>query len=223
MSTQQLSKTKQKRQQAIDLRKQGLSFKEIAKTIHVSMSSLSTWLRGIELTKEQRKRLNHREHENWKLGGQRVQQLWIAKRAEIAASYNPPIHDSHFMLGLGLYWGEGMKWSESHVAMGNTSPEILRTFINWINKSFPGEFTRFRVAVQHHQGAERDLEVKKYWSQMLSIPVANFTKCHQVKPRSNRPPRRLGYGIATVRVAGKGVWMIRQKIKVALELVASMM
>jgi transposase-like protein len=223
MSDERLRHSSEKKRQAVALRKRGWSYTEIAKKIHVSMSSLSLWLHDVSLTPEHRERLTWKMQKNGRLGARRVREQWEERRRSITETYEPPLNDPSFMLGLGLYWGEGKKCSESAVSLSNTSAEILRTFILWIKRHFAEHDTSFSVYLQHHQGEGNDLTVVQHWSEALGIHASAFSRCHHVKPRSDHPPRRLGYGVAHVSVRGRGVWIIRQKIKIALERVASLM
>ena len=41
-----------------------------------------------------------------------------------------------FGMGLGLYWGEGTKASISSIRLGNTDPELIKVFINFLIRFF---------------------------------------------------------------------------------------
>jgi hypothetical protein len=208
-----------KKKRAIELRLQGYSYREILGQVNVSMSSLSLWLRDIRLTEDQKDRLREKGNVHRILGGQRTRLKWQNLKIEALSDYIPPIENPRFMLGLGLYWGEGRK-TETHVAIGNTCPRILRIFIAWIREFFPGEFERFSVSVQHHWGAGKDCEVIAYWSDELGLEVRDFTKCVHILPRNDRPLRKFGFGIAYVAVRGSAVWRICEKIRITTESIA---
>lgn len=48
------------REQALELRRQGMSMRDIASTLHVSKGSVSLWVRDIVLTQEQQAVLHYR-------------------------------------------------------------------------------------------------------------------------------------------------------------------
>lgn len=211
-----------KKEQAIALRSEGCSYKEIAKKVSVSMSSLSLWLKDVPLTHNQKTSLEKRGKTG---GGAATKLKWQAERELVRSSYSPPFHDPSFTLGLALYWGEGTKWNESTVALANTDPKVLRVFCKWMNDYFPAEFEKLTVNVHHHNGEEGDLSSLQFWSEILSIPMANFQKSTLIKPRQisgegkvRGSNRGTGHGIATVCVQGEGVWKIRQKIQHSIDL-----
>src|SRR5688500_18905998 len=111
-------------QQARDLRRQGLSLREICKQVPAAKSSISLWIRGIALTEEQFLRIS----DNKVRAREQASRTKRLKRQERLAGYGPQAeaehetlrNDPHFMFGLALYIGEGSK---------GTRPEI--EFINW--------------------------------------------------------------------------------------------
>ena len=203
------------REKAVSLRRQGKSYKQIAEELSVSKSTLSLWLRDVKLSSQEQRLLeNNLRHQSVKAGKSLIK-TWADLRENTKASYTPPLNEPEFMLGVGLYWGEGDKFSQSRVGMANSDPRILRLFIDWIRRYFFGE--SFIVAV-HHYCPERDQIVKEWWSEQLRIPIDSFNKSYFVPSKiSLRKRNTLEFGTATVTVKGKGVWVIRQKIEKAFE------
>lgn len=74
-----------KKLNAIELRKQGLSYREIRKSINVSKSTLSLWLKDIELTEQQKKRLTRLQATAY-LGAKKNQAKSLAHHKEIRES-----------------------------------------------------------------------------------------------------------------------------------------
>jgi len=71
-----MSKSKEKNM-AIELRQRGLSYSEILDRLteegcKVSKGSLSNWLKSVNLTEEQQKRLEEREEEGKRRGRQKI-------------------------------------------------------------------------------------------------------------------------------------------------------
>lgn len=132
-------------------------------------------------------------------------------------SYNPPFHDPKFMLGLGLYWGEGSKYSESETAFTNADPYMVCQFKNWVCTYFRDDFDRFSVEV-HHYGIKPDEEVKSYWSVLLDVPLADFVKSQTTVSGLSKLKKgnTLPFGTVQVRLRGKGKWVVRAKIQKAL-------
>ncbi|MBI3255525.1 MAG: hypothetical protein HYZ63_00990 [Candidatus Andersenbacteria bacterium] len=104
-----LPKPKEKKR-ALALRKKGLSYSEILKTVPVAQATLSLWLRHIHLTDSQLKRLNVISQG---AGARARRQQRIDKQAELAENVKGEIEElllnPFFMFGVALYWAEGNK------------------------------------------------------------------------------------------------------------------
>ena len=77
----------EEKNKAIELRKQGLSYKEILEQISVAKSSLSLWLRNVGLSKKQKQRLTKKKIASALRGAlsRKNQRLDIVKRISGAA------------------------------------------------------------------------------------------------------------------------------------------
>ena len=103
------------REKALKLRHRGWSIKDIAKTLEVSQSTTSYWCRDIMLTTLQVKRL---QKKSWDAGVEalmlaaekkRKKRFFDVKRYKAygAKDVGKLTNRDLFMVGLGLYWGEG--------------------------------------------------------------------------------------------------------------------
>src|SRR5262245_15736046 len=112
----------EERERARELRRQGLSIKEICAHLSVAKSSVSLWVRDISLTSEQIERLEQRRSDNRKRfvywgreHGAKIQK----QAAEVRhnrfsdAGYMRAKVDEEFRLICALYWGEGSKSSKT--------------------------------------------------------------------------------------------------------------
>ena len=89
---------------AISLRKKGFSYKEIAEALKIAKATLSCWLRDVELSQEQIRRLKEKCRYQSIECGKKVSAAWDERRIKVFEEYNPPLTDPDFMLGLGLFW-----------------------------------------------------------------------------------------------------------------------
>src|SRR5262245_36571464 len=123
------------REKARELRRAGKSIKEIAREVGVSPGTVSVWVRDIPLTKEQflalqsRPKLHiykaiqgHRDRRD-----QRYQEYY--KEAEL--EFEKLIKNPLYVLGLGLYIGEGYKYNDNAVGVGNADPKVIRKCIEF--------------------------------------------------------------------------------------------
>jgi hypothetical protein len=127
------------KKEAIRLRKKGMSIRGISKTLKISKGSIGPWVKGVVLSKEQIAVLmenQKKEREDW---GKLQENLNRTKRIirdteciKEADSEWPKLQDKHdFILGLGLYAGEGRKtgrwWS-----LANMDYRIIQAMMRFL-------------------------------------------------------------------------------------------
>ena len=174
------------------LRKKGLSVKEIQKKLRVSRSSVSLWVRDIQLNKKQLERL----YLNKKTGALRgsiigakkkqreredlTRRLIIEGRKEVG---NISSRD-RFIAGIVMYFAEGDK-KDGHVSFCNTDPNAVRFMVNWIKEFCNPPEEKLRGALYIHDDLS-EKKARKYWSKLTGIPLTQFTKSYIAK---NNPSR----------------------------------
>lgn len=166
------------------LRESGYSIKNIAKKLKVSVSSVSNWVRDIELTPEQRAVLE--EHARNPYYGKRKDYLDLIKRTKeqkIERLRKGGIREigglskrELFLVGSALYWAEGFK-KDSQVGFANQDPDMVRLFIMWLNKCFGYNLSQLTARTTINIGhKKRASEINDYWSQITGIPLNQFKK-----------------------------------------------
>ncbi len=123
-------------EQARALRVQhGLSIREIERLLGVSKSSESRWVRDIELTREQLRRLDRRNpiHNQQRNGSAANAQRARGRRAEFQEEGRRRAREADwsYTAGCMLYWAEGEK-SRNAVRFSNSDPEMMRFFIAFL-------------------------------------------------------------------------------------------
>lgn len=203
------------RKEAEKLRRQGMTYRQIAKRLNVSKGTVSVWLSDLILSDEERLVLaaNCRIISSDSGNGNRIK--WEKLKQEVKSAYKPPLNDPNFTLGLALYWGEGNKTGT--VGLVNTDPLLLKKFIIWIKDFFKEDYEDFVLTIHHYKPNEDNL-IKHWWRQELGIEQfckSNFSISCQSKLKRNTLP----YGTARVVVRGKNTWRIKTKINKAMELI----
>lgn len=167
-----------KREEAIQLRKQGLPYSVIRQKLGVSKSTLSLWLRDMPLSRVEINNL--RAHSPQRI--ERYRQAMRAKKdARRAIVFHKVAEDigkfskrDTFIAGLFLYWGEGTKTAECNTSLTNTDPAIIRFYIKWLESM---GVRRDSLRVKLHVYADQDVKkLIKFWSETLKISGNNFTK-----------------------------------------------
>src|SRR3989344_5459980 len=185
---------------AITLRKKGLSYNEIRKEIPIAKSTLSLWLRSIELKPEFKKRLYTKQIEILARGSRSQKERRMREVEEIIKEASGQIKlpispDALCLIGAGLYWAEGSKGKRFQMA--NSDPFLILFMVQWIEKIFNISVRTLKARLNIYP-QQNDLEIKKFWSNLTGIPLKNFQKSY-IKPFSTGYKKNnLFYG--TIRV-----------------------
>lgn len=127
---------------------EGRSIKEIAKELGVSRSSVSRWVRDIELNDQQLAALLERNPAyNRQLNGwlvvasrRRAARVRAQQRGRALARRREPLH----VAGCMLYWAEGSKMRNS-LQFSNSDPEMVRFFVRFLRAYFDLEDEQIRI------------------------------------------------------------------------------
>jgi len=127
------------------------------------------------------------------------------KRAEIKRSeiHVAPDIDSitkdqaRFLAGI-LYGCEGSKYpSHSGVAFANSEPNLVLGFLQLLRRAFDLNDSKFSVHLQAHVTQDYE-EIKKFWSNLLSLPQSCFIK-PTVRQPAGKKHRNNYLGTCTLR------------------------
>ncbi|MSR67202.1 hypothetical protein EXS65_00010 [Candidatus Peribacteria bacterium] len=103
-----------------------------------------------------------------------------------------------FGMGIGLYWGEGTKANKYSVRLGNTDPELLRTFLEFLVRFFRIKKVDCRFGLQVFTDME-PTKVLDFWSKKLKIPKRQFYKLTVTRSGSLGTYRKKSqYGVVTI-------------------------
>ena len=160
----------EQREKARLLRAENRTLKEIAEILGVSKSSVSLWVRDMNIEIHQRRP-----------GERRTNALHEAKLAEIEVCNRLGIDrvgqlsdDAFRAAGAALYAGEGGK-TDKKVNFANTNADMMRFFCVWLRRFFAVDESRLRVRVYLHEGLDLDA-AQAHWSAVTGIPIAQFNK-----------------------------------------------
>ncbi len=165
-----MSKSSQKLN-ALSLRRLGWSIKDISRKLKVSRSSVSVWCQGINLTEKQKAKLHAKQVIAGNVGRQKGAEMNRNKRLEslaVAELFAKELiknitNKELFYLGLGLYWGEGIKSRSGPAAIVNSDPEVLKVSIKWFYECFHVDVADIRPYVYiSEQHKDREKVIMKY-------------------------------------------------------------
>jgi len=204
-----IEKTKE-RQQAIALRKKGLSYNEILKRVPVAKSTLSLWLRDIGLAKRRKQRLTEKRRIAQIKAQQTCRNNRIKATEEIKLLARKEIpklsRKKLWLIGVALYWAEGSKQKETNVSqrvsLGNSDPNVVKIFLRWLMEICLVQKKDIHIRLYiHRTGNEK--RALNYWSKVTKIPIKKFQKTvfkkHNVKT-NRKVDNRQYFGLLDVGV-----------------------
>jgi len=205
-----MAKVKEK-QLAIKLRRQGKSIKDIADILAVSKGSVSLWCQEIILTKKQAALLKKKQVDAGNVGRILGAKMNKQKRLDAIESRadegNKRIGSLSqrdlLMLGVGLYWGEGVKSRNGTASLVNSDPTVLLIGKKWFQECLDVPLVDFNPYISISEiHKNREEKILKYWSEYLDIPKYQFNKVIFLK---NRPKKLYEnhdsyYGVVSLRI-----------------------
>jgi hypothetical protein len=181
--------------------------KEIARIVGVSLSSVSLWVRDIELEGIQRASMRCRAARRrgeasaaWARARRRDAQQMGRRRAR----HGDRLH----MAGCMLFWAEGSRGRNS-VIFTNSDPAMVKYFVRFLRECFAVPDDRIRITCNlFADHAERQQEIEDFWLETTGLPrsrlaksIVNVYSKHSKKKRRNK----LFYGTCRLVVCDTAV------------------
>lgn len=172
----------------------GMSIRDIASRLGISKSTVSLWCADIVLSAAHAEELRknrilggykgrlagarfHKDKKEEKIRLFRSEGMRITKNAD---------NQDLFMVGLGLYMGEGNKIG-NRFQFTNSNPELVKIILLWLKRSFqiPKSHIYCRVLINEIH-SYRVTSVERRWSKLLGIPKEQFRKTLLIKSKSKK-------------------------------------
>lgn len=194
------------KEQATEMRRSGKSYKEIRTALRIPVSTLSDWFSEVEWSKQIKYGLTAKAtalgtanlFELSKIRGVHLTRIYSEARVEARKEMDVLKYNPLFLAGMMLYWGEGDKATKCNVRLANTDPMMLRLFYTFLQQICGAPPTKIAAHVLVYPDLD-ELEVRKYWSENIGMPIDRFTKSTLIQGR--HPTKRLGYGVCTVVIS----------------------
>lgn len=205
------------KEKAMKLRKEGYSYSYIQECVNVSKSTLSYWLANIpyEPNRETRARIGNAKSKTAIAKNRQKIDSIARAREEASKDIKTLSHRDLFMIGLGLYIGEGTKTNNT-VRIINADPRVVRIALKWFREVIGLNTENFAVRIHIYPDNNKE-ECLAYWSQETQLPLSQFQKTQVDKRVDKKMGKRskLPYGTAhiTIRSCGKkefGVFLARK-------------
>ena len=204
------------REKAINLRRSGLSYSQILEQVPVARSTLSLWLRSVNLSKRSKQKLTARRLAALKKGGEARRRQRISLTQKILSESIKEIglisRRELWLIGAMLYWAEGTKEKDRHgsgVQFTNSDPQMIRVFLKWLSEicKIPKERIYFDIFIHESKSADVD-KIIDFWFKTTDFPKPAFS--HVYIKRNKLSPRRKNsstpyHGVIKVRVRESSV------------------
>lgn len=214
------------KQKAHDLRISGKSYSEIAKILEVSRSTLSLWLRDVDLSGEAKREMVKRTSQPAlrALTSYTKKQRVVAEQSLVQNKKRGRATVGDFLtsrelslVGASLYWGEGYKRLRmmhgkeviNHpVSFTNADPVIIKMFMRYLREfhKVADSSVRVNVRIFPQQNAEK---VLSYWREVTGLPATSFLKPSVTVGTGGakkRPTERIPWGVIQLRVYDTGLF-----------------
>lgn len=178
------------KEEAIKLRKKGFSYSEILKHFPVAKSTLSLWLRSVNLTKRQQQKLSYKKLEAGYRGGQKRKLQRIESEISIRQHAISEIQsidkNSLLLMGIMLYWAEGAKSKVYRPSQGiifsNSDPLMSKFFLKWLKKCLKISDERLVFEIYIHENHKASIfTIKSYWANATGFHINKFDKIYYKK------------------------------------------
>jgi lambda repressor-like predicted transcriptional regulator len=194
------------KEKAIYYRERGYSYSMISKRIGLAKSTLSSWLKDVPYkpNKIVLKRIQWAPSKSAEKSHKKKVLNIITERNIAKKELGKISKRDLWLLGIGLYLGEGSKLDE-RIRIINSDPKIIKLSVKWL-KDICGLKKENIVPYVHLYPDNNIANTVKYWSKITDIPQKQFgkTQIDNRKNKSNKKRRKLPYGTLHLQVKSCG-------------------
>ncbi len=196
---------KEERLIARKLRAEGYSLQDIVTTLKVSKSSVSIWVRDVELSEIQKVKLAQKGFQRQAIELRRHNRLRneLQKREKIITEAQGAIQKVSdkelWLMGVMLYWAEGGK-TQRMVRFSNGDPEMIKIMIAFFRRvcDVPESKLHGYIHIHPHLDAKK---AEDYWSAISGIPLTQFYKTYNKINKSSQGKKdTLPYGVFDIYI-----------------------
>lgn len=188
-------------------KEQGLSLKQITRIVGVSQSSVSKWVRDIELTKEQKEQLllQNPLFNRQLVGSNKIAETSRNKRFEYQEEGKEKAKQKSWlhMIGCMLYWAEGSK-KKNVLVFSNSDLNMMKLFLRFLLEEMNIKKEEIAICINVHINNGISLEqIEEYWVKELDLAKTCLRKSTVSRlPRmsSGKKKNKLPYGVARIAV-----------------------
>jgi hypothetical protein len=117
-----------------------------------------------------------------------------------------------FMLGIGLYWGEGYKRGNNEFGFTNSDPEMIKIYLKILRDVYNIQDEQLVLKINiNMMFIESQLDIERYWRSVTQINKEQFTKTTVIQSKLNKKYNIEGYK-GTIRIKVKRGEFLKTRI-----------
>jgi len=186
------------------LRNEGGSINDISAELSVAKSTISLWVRDVELPKAILAKMQQYEIAGRTRGLSAIaarrdldDQLILKYAGEMWSQLDLFDNKDFWKICAALlFWCEGAK-RLSNMMFSNSDPEMVSLYMKALRKGFDINENKFSVQLHLHEYHDVEKQVA-YWSKLMGIPVNQFNKPY-IKPHTGKRKREGYPGCVSLR------------------------
>lgn len=204
------------KQLAIALRKTGLSYNQITHKLKIPKSTLSTWLKNINLKPDAQAKINSRVNATSvaALIKRNKKQTVIAKETAIKLikkskkNFKNNVENKLFLTAVCLYWAEGYKKGAQGskykaIDFTNSDATMIKLMLKFFMEFCKVKKEKLRIQIIAHNNIDINRAIK-YWQKITGLKQRQFQKSSLPPKKISKNPRRnntLPYGTIHLRIS----------------------
>ena len=205
------------------LRASGKTYGQLTALFGVPKSTLSTWLgKKYPGVFDKAARLAHLEKIRI-LSQQRLREIRLQQEKvlhdKIAKEFKTyPLDNMGYYKSIlaSLYWAEGSKHAKvSGLKFANTDPKMMLLYIRLMRKCYKIDEARLKLKIHVHY-YHKHREIKKFWSELLTIPENQFWKIYEKRRSQTKRFRKNFMGICFLYYSDSNIR--RELLEISLNL-----
>ena len=187
---------------ATELRRKGLSYSDIQNSINVPRSTVAYWLKDVELSDEQTKKLKAKRSAVAKSNSEKRAARILRETEDIKRSSAKEIGGvtkrELWLMGIILYWRFGNSSDlKKGVHFTTSDPELIKLFLNWLKEigKIKEEEIAFDIFISKNRKDFLD-KIKNHWSSITRFSRGHFTRVYFYKTHKSKSE----FGLLRIRV-----------------------
>jgi predicted transcriptional regulator len=186
---------------AVQLRKRGFTYDEIAKIVGISKSTVSSWISretwSIAIKQDNQKRAAKENKKRISLlntaRGNQNKKLYAEAERSAKTEYKHYKYNPLFIAGVSLYMADGDHTDEHLIRIAGSRKDVHRVFIQFIQEylGVPREKIHFWLSVYSGTSPEK---CSRAWSKTIRIPLSQFHKYQVIEKRTKKHTLHDGVG-----------------------------